>query len=80
MHTVIPALSRDPYSAAAIEKDVCQSALTMGHGAWVPAQGRDDKLDVHATDLNHPTSPFIGFTGALSGNTVSASTRSAKPN
>ena len=27
----------------------------------------------------HPTSPFIGFTGALSGNTVSASTRSARP-
>ena len=29
---------------------------------------------------NYPTSPFIGFTGALSGNTVSASTRSARPN
>ena len=28
---------------------------------------------------NHPTSPFIGLTGALSGNTDSASTRSATP-
>jgi hypothetical protein len=27
----------------------------------------------------YPTSPFIAFTGALSGNTVSASTRSATP-
>jgi hypothetical protein len=27
----------------------------------------------------YPTNPFIGFTGALSGNTVSASTRSARP-
>jgi hypothetical protein len=28
----------------------------------------------------YPTSPCIGFTGALSGNTVSASMRSARPN
>jgi hypothetical protein len=28
---------------------------------------------------SHPTNPFIAFTGALSGNTVSASTRSARP-
>ena len=28
----------------------------------------------------YPTKPCIGFTGALSGNTLSASTRSAMPN
>jgi uncharacterized protein (DUF1501 family) len=32
-----------------------------------------------ATNFHHPTSPLIAFAGALSGNTVSASTRSARP-
>jgi hypothetical protein len=30
-------------------------------------------------DGHHPTSPFIPFTAALSGNTASANTRSATP-
>ena len=30
--------------------------------------------------VHHPTNPFIGFTALLSGNTLSANTRSAKPN
>ena len=38
---------------------------------------RNDELLIFAT---YPTNPFIGFTGALSGNTLSASTRSARPN
>jgi hypothetical protein len=36
-------------------------------------------LERERFNKNYPTNPFIPFTGALSGNTVSASTRSARP-
>src|SRR6266702_7550115 len=45
----------------------------------VPSFRGASKMRTRNDDLYHPTNPLIAFTGALSGNTVSASTRSARP-
>ena len=53
-------------------------APSAGRGVWVPAFA-GTTLWVGTLAL-YPTSPCIGFTAPLSGNTLSASTRSASPN
>ena len=69
-HLVIPRTSE------AIE-DRCVSRFSLRSGSITAFPARTPRDDDCVPD--HPTSPFIGFTGALSGNTVSASTRSARP-
>ena len=51
--------------------------LSAGRGVWVPAfAGTTSWVGL----TSYPTSPCIGFTTPLSGNTLSASTFSASPN
>jgi hypothetical protein len=55
------------------------SLLFAGRGlgyAPPPTSPRKERGEVAR---NYPTNPFIPFTGALSGNTLSASTRSPSP-
>jgi hypothetical protein len=68
MAGLVPAIHVFPWASAKKDVDARHKA------------GHDDLVGAgEVKEEPYPTSPFIAFTGALSGNTVSASTRSATP-
>jgi hypothetical protein len=67
---VVPALSRDPYAAAAVLRDAVGrlSRNNPGLWLWVPAQGRDDSLfcrDIFASLVSTPRKGGAREKGAI---------------